>query len=141
MILRHEGRYLLVERARGDSAGQYAFPGGRADDGETPEATARRELREETGLVAGALNRYARFRIEAARDLIYMLTVFVGAHDGIGEAIADDDAASVVWVTAAEAVHLDMPQSVHACIEALENDLPLANVPELVPEHGARDRR
>ena len=132
VILRHAGRYLLVERARGDSAGQFAFPGGRADPEETPEATARRELREETGLEACELHEYARFRIDTAHDVTYALTVFVGMHDGAGEAVADDDAASVIWVTAAQAMHLDMPASVRACIAALEEGVPLGDVPGLV---------
>ena len=132
VILRHAGRYLLVERARGDSAGQFAFPGGRADPDETPEATARRELREETGLEAGELSEYARFRIESTHGLVYALTVFVATHNGIGETVADDDAASVIWVTAAQSMHLDMPVSVRACIAALEDGVPLGDVPGLV---------
>lgn len=35
--------------------GQWNFAGGHAEFGETPEQTARRELREETGLVAGEI--------------------------------------------------------------------------------------
>jgi 8-oxo-dGTP pyrophosphatase MutT (NUDIX family) len=47
--------FLLTRRAtslRGHP-GQWALPGGRADPGETPGATARRELAEELGLELG----------------------------------------------------------------------------------------
>jgi len=37
-----------------DHAGQWALPGGRIDDGETPEQTALREMAEEVGLTLGA---------------------------------------------------------------------------------------
>ena len=58
---------LLTRRAAGLSAhaGQWAMPGGRIDDGETPEAAALRELVEEVGLplsddaVCGRLDDYA----------------------------------------------------------------------------------
>lgn len=44
---------LLTRRAAGlrRHAGQWALPGGRVDDGETPEQVALRELAEEVGLV------------------------------------------------------------------------------------------
>lgn len=47
---------LLTRRAATLSAhaGQWAMPGGRIDDGETPEQTALREMREEVGLALDA---------------------------------------------------------------------------------------
>jgi mutator protein MutT len=48
---------LLLTRRAGSlraHAGQWALPGGRIDEGETPEQAALRELREEVGLVLDA---------------------------------------------------------------------------------------
>jgi mutator protein MutT len=58
---------LLTRRASGlrSHAGQWALPGGRMDEGETPEQAALRELQEEVGLtpdpdaVLGRLDDYA----------------------------------------------------------------------------------
>lgn len=45
---------IVIKRAyRGRNAGQWGLPGGRLDDGETPEQAALRELHEELGLTAG----------------------------------------------------------------------------------------
>jgi 8-oxo-dGTP diphosphatase len=51
-----EGNVLLAERsARQVSAGYWEIPGGKIDSGESPEAAAARELREEVGLEVRAL--------------------------------------------------------------------------------------
>ncbi|WP_431284694.1 CoA pyrophosphatase [Humitalea sp. 24SJ18S-53] len=52
MVLRPDPTVLLTLRATtlNSHAGQVAFPGGRMDPGETPEATALREAAEEVGL-------------------------------------------------------------------------------------------
>ena len=41
---------LLIERAREPSIGKWTLPGGRLEAGESPEACAIREVREELGL-------------------------------------------------------------------------------------------
>mgnify|MGYP000020599825 FL=1 len=46
-----ESSVLLVQRAVGETEGQWGTPAGHVDWGERPDAAAARELEEETGLV------------------------------------------------------------------------------------------
>jgi len=57
-----DGRIVLIEQYRGSvDRLLWEFPAGRMDEGESPEAAARRECEEEIGRVPGRLERLGAF--------------------------------------------------------------------------------
>lgn len=128
-IVERDGRYLLVRRSRPPSADMYAFPGGRAEPGETPAETALRELQEETGIVGRDPELFATFdlpplAVDGPTTRHFFLSVFRVSADSDVPAIAADDAASLGWFTAEEIALLPAPDSVRDCIARLEGRNP-----------------
>lgn len=95
VVLRRES-VLMVERARPPFQDLWSFPGGRAEAGECSEATARRELLEETGLNVGELIRLGAFYPAPDRPEL-LLTVFA-ARGGAEMPQAGDDALRAEYV-------------------------------------------
>ncbi len=52
-IICHEGTILATQRGYGEFSGGWEFPGGKIEDGETPEDALVREIKEELDTVIG----------------------------------------------------------------------------------------
>ncbi|OLP55958.1 ADP-ribose pyrophosphatase [Rhizobium rhizosphaerae] len=124
-ILIRGDRYLLVRRSKPPSAAMYAFPGGRAEPGETPADTALREFHEETGILARNARLFATYDLpplsaDGPGMRHFFLSVFLVEAEDDAQAIAGDDAESLGWFTAREIDDLPAPDSVRDCIARLE---------------------
>lgn len=119
VALQRGERLLLVKRGRAPAKGLHAFPGGRVEPGETLEAAARRELFEETGLTAHALEAHDEMTLEGATaDTVYRLTVFMALHVA-GEPMAGDDAETAGWYSLDEMAELPMTASTLAAAKII----------------------
>ena len=58
VIILKDGKVLLGQRKNAHGAGNWAFPGGHLEFGESLEACAIREVLEETGLVLSGVRKY-----------------------------------------------------------------------------------
>ena len=103
VVLRGQGddaRVLVIRRATGVFAGAWTVVMGTVENGERATDTARRELREETGLSAAAL--YTAGELDAfydpVRDRIVHVPFFV-AYLEPGEIVLDTAHDAYRWIT------------------------------------------
>ncbi|WP_137154159.1 NUDIX hydrolase [Rhizobium sp. FKL33] len=126
-ILIRNGRMLLIRRKNPPSLDMFAFPGGRAETGESPEETALREFEEETGIQARDPVLFATYDLQSENPgRHFHLSVFLVEADAEAIAEARDDAADAGWFTPAEIRALNCPASVVDCVDRLEREFALA---------------
>jgi len=102
----HEGRVLLVRRARNPAQGLFTLPGGVVEAGETLPEAAAREVREETGLVVEP------FATAGQREVIvrdadnhverHFVIIAFAAHWISGELILNEELVEARWVLPGE---------------------------------------
>lgn len=97
------GRVLVATRTQPPFEGAFSLPGGHVEAGETLEAAALRELREEVGVTARivAFNQHVEtIRWENANQLSrqFVIASFVGAWVA-GEPQPNAEVGSILWVS------------------------------------------
>jgi 8-oxo-dGTP diphosphatase len=110
-VVRRGSRILLAERSVPPGVGKWGFPGGMQELGETVHTCARRELKEETGVLAEPIATLTVLDVirpdEAGRIKTHFVLVCVLLDWRQGEGEPIEDALALRWVTLAEAQALD----------------------------------
>ncbi len=121
------GLVLLARRARPPFAGAFSLPGGLVEVGETLEAAALRELREEVHVDARivAFNRHVESIDRDSAGKIrhhYVIASFAGEWIA-GEAKPGPEAGEAVWVELARLPGLDCTPQLVGVVEAAQRTL------------------
>lgn len=101
VIVERADRILLVRRKFEPMAGGWSLPAGFMEYGEAPEETARRETREETGLVIELTALHGAYRAGLDTGVPVLLVVYRGQVIG-GRLKPGDDAMEAGWYGTAE---------------------------------------
>lgn len=102
-----EGRVLLVKRAYDPMAGYWALPAGFVDADEDPQAAARREVLEETGLAAQIDRLIDVYHTPSDGGLASIVIAYAATITG-GVLHPDDDAEEAVWFDKVDAAALPL---------------------------------
>ncbi|MGR3914200.1 MAG: (deoxy)nucleoside triphosphate pyrophosphohydrolase [Gammaproteobacteria bacterium] len=118
-LLRRRDRRMLMQQRRPGTpcAGQWEFPGGKVEPGESAEHALARELREELGVTVARARKLIALPFDYAHARVY-LEVFL--LDDFAGAVAGLEGQQTRWVTRKQAGQLDALGAVRPILDALE---------------------
>jgi mutator protein MutT len=115
-VVERDGRLLVARRLEGTHlAGHWEFPGGKSEEGESPEQCLERELREELGVGASVGREIYRTRYAYA-DRLLDLRFFECSLDGEPRPVLGQQ---IRWVARAELKALRFPPADAELVERL----------------------
>ena len=105
-VVMHADRVLMVQRGQPPAQGLWAIPGGSVELGETLQAAAEREIKEETGIIIRAWEPIYTFdmieRDAGGRIRFHYVIIDLRAEYVSGELCPGTDARQARWVSAQE---------------------------------------
>ena len=116
VVFHSDGRVLLIRRGKPPAMGTWSLPGGRMEPGETPEETAVREVREETGLVVTFVRYLELFRLRDGEWSYDIHEIHCAPADEDLLPTAGDDATEARWVHAADFASLGVTEAVQGVV-------------------------
>ena len=120
VVVIRDNRVLLIRRRNPPLAGTWSLPGGRQEFGESFVETARREVREETGLIIEPQGIIGVVDLTGAD---YHITVIeIAAKFLSGDLIAGDDALEAVWQSVDDLGPLDLTPKTRQVIAAARQE-------------------
>lgn len=117
VIRRQDGHVLIARRRVGKAfAGKWEFPGGKIEEGETPEQCLVRELHEEFSIET-AVEGYIISSQAAHEDIVVELHAY--AVNLLGGTFQLTDHDQVAWVAPRDLTQYEMPEADIAVVNAL----------------------
>lgn len=110
-LIDSDGKILITQRPEGKAmAGLWEFPGGKIEDGETPEYALCRELREELGIKTAEGCLYPlSFASHSYNDFHLMMPLFaLRQWEGTPKLI---EHANLAWVSPVDLYKYEMPEA------------------------------
>ena len=116
---------LLIERGVEPFKGKWAFPGGFLQENETVEECAARELKEETGFVAGIIEQLGCFSDVNSDPRKRVITIAFYALVKMSLVQGGDDAMNAKWYKLSEipALAFDHDHILHVALSRLKEEI------------------